>query len=52
MAQGFPPTPELLDPVVDSDHRSFAMAVEHRHLSVPCPRPWVKEDSSSQGRVD
>ncbi|WVZ67715.1 hypothetical protein U9M48_016758 [Paspalum notatum var. saurae] len=28
-----PPTPEPLDPVVDSGHRSYTSAVEHKHLA-------------------
>ena len=39
MAEDHPPTPELLDPVIDSSHRSFLVAVEHRHLSVLRTRP-------------
>ncbi|WVZ90776.1 hypothetical protein U9M48_037044 [Paspalum notatum var. saurae] len=34
-----PPTPELLDPVVDSGHRSYMSAVEHKHLATFQCRP-------------
>ncbi|WVZ78258.1 hypothetical protein U9M48_025999 [Paspalum notatum var. saurae] len=33
------PTPELLDPVVDSGHRSYMSAVEHKHLATFQCRP-------------
>ncbi|WVZ79574.1 hypothetical protein U9M48_027139 [Paspalum notatum var. saurae] len=34
-----PPTPEPLDPVVDSGHRSYMSAVEHKHLATFQCRP-------------
>ena len=39
MAGDYPATPELLDPVIDSGHRSFLAAVEGRDLHVLRPRP-------------
>jgi hypothetical protein len=39
MAGEHPPTPELLDPVIDAGHRSFVAAVERRELHVLRPRP-------------
>ena len=39
MAKGYPPTPELLDTAIDSGHRSFQTACEHKHLTVLQSRP-------------
>ena len=39
MAGDYPATPELVDPVIDSSHRSFLVAVEGRDLHVLRPRP-------------
>ena len=39
MAGDYPGTPELLDPVIDSGHRSFLAAVEGRRVYVVQPRP-------------
>jgi hypothetical protein len=39
MAGNYPATPELLDQVIDSGHRSFLAAVEHANLHVLRPRP-------------
>lgn len=33
------PTPELLDPGIDSRHRSYMSAVEHKHLAIFQCRP-------------
>ena len=38
-AQNDVPTPELLDPGIDLGHRSYLLAVEHRHLGVLRPHP-------------
>ena len=38
MAGDYPGTPELLDLVIDSGHRSFLAAVEGRRLHVVRPR--------------
>ena len=39
MAGDYPAPPELLDPVIDSGHRSFLAAVEGTDLHVLRPRP-------------
>ena len=39
MAAGYVPTPELLDPNIDSGHRSYLSMVQWVQLTVLRPRP-------------
>ena len=42
----------LLDLVIDSSHRSFFAAVEHRALEVLCPRPPREQISIDHDWID